>query len=63
MKEIETWVQAIGQYDNQDFEEALRTFDVIADTSKIIFNCGVIHATIGEHNKAVSASDKPGDFV
>ncbi|MCJ1449931.1 hypothetical protein MMC28_000259 [Mycoblastus sanguinarius] len=53
MKEIETWVQAIGQYDNQDFEEALRTFDVIADTSKIIFNCGVIHATIGEHNKAV----------
>lgn len=28
-------------------------FDNIADTSKILFNCGVIHATLGEHEKAV----------
>ena len=44
---------AEGQYDNQEFEEALRTFDKIADTSKILFNCGMIHATLGEHVKAV----------
>lgn len=53
-QEIETWVQALGHYDNNEFEESLKTFDNIADTSKILFNCGVIHATLGEHEKAVS---------
>lgn len=52
-QEIETWVAALGHYDNNEFEEALRIFDDIADTSKILFNCGVIHATLGEHEKAV----------
>ncbi|KAK3171886.1 hypothetical protein OEA41_003970 [Lepraria neglecta] len=52
-QEIETWVQAIGHYDNNEFEEALKVFDSISDTSKILFNCGVIHATLGEHDKAV----------
>jgi hypothetical protein len=46
-------VQALDAYDNQDFEESLRHFDLIADTSKILFNCGVIYATLGEHDKAV----------
>lgn len=55
-QEIETWVQALGHYDNNEFEESLKTFDSIADTSKILFNCGVIHATLGEHEKAVSGS-------
>ncbi|KAL9105944.1 MAG: hypothetical protein Q9227_008968 [Pyrenula ochraceoflavens] len=53
IQEIETWVQALGHYDNNEFEEALKVFDNIADTSKILFNCGVIHATLGEHEKAV----------
>lgn len=35
---------------------ALRYFDQIADTSKILFNCGVIYATLGEHDKAVCGS-------
>ncbi|CAG8300188.1 unnamed protein product [Penicillium salamii] len=52
-QEIETWVQALEAYENQEFEEALRCFDQIADTSKILFNCGVIYATLGEHGKAV----------
>ncbi|KAJ6108458.1 hypothetical protein N7523_009781 [Penicillium sp. IBT 18751x] len=52
-QEIETWVHALDAYDNQEFEEALRQFDQIADTSKILFNCGVIYATLGEHDKAV----------
>ncbi|KAL8774510.1 MAG: hypothetical protein Q9209_000883 [Squamulea sp. 1 TL-2023] len=51
-QEIETWVSALGHYDNNEFEEALKTFDGISDTSKILFNCGVIHATLGEHDKA-----------
>lgn len=46
-------MQALGQYDNNEFEESLKTFDGISDTSKILFNCGVIHATLGEHDKAV----------
>lgn len=53
VQEIETWVVAVQQYDNQEFEQALRTFDDIADTAKILFNSGVIHATLGQHAKAV----------
>lgn len=53
VQEIETWVQALAHYDNNEFDESLRVFDNIADTSKILFNCGVIHATLGEHEKAV----------
>lgn len=52
-QEIETWVAALGNYDNNEFEEALKEFEKVADTSKILFNMGVIHATLGEHEKAV----------
>jgi hypothetical protein len=52
-QEIETWVAALARYDNNEFDEALSEFDRIADTSKILFNMGVIHATLGEHEKAV----------
>jgi hypothetical protein len=55
VQEIETWVAALAHYDNNEFDEALKTFDTISDTSKILFNCGVIHATLGEHEKAVSS--------
>lgn len=55
-QEIETWVEALTYYDNNQFENSLRVFDNIADTSKILFNCGVIHATIGEHDRAVGGS-------
>jgi hypothetical protein len=54
-QEIETWVTALGAYDNNEFDQALSSFSEIADTSKILFNCGVIHATLGEHEKAVSS--------
>ena len=59
-QEIETWVAALAQYDNHEFEEALKTFDRISDTSKILFNCGMIHATLGQHAQAVSV---PKTFV
>ncbi|KAF1983651.1 hypothetical protein K402DRAFT_423521 [Aulographum hederae CBS 113979] len=52
-QEIETWVTALARYDNNEFDQALKSFESIADTSKILFNCGVIHATLGEHEKAV----------
>lgn len=45
---------ALAYYDNNDFDESLGAFDSIADTSKILFNCGVIHATLGNHAQAVS---------
>jgi tetratricopeptide (TPR) repeat protein len=47
-------VAALASYDNNEFDESLKVFDQISDTSKILFNCGVIHATLGEHEKAVS---------
>lgn len=52
-QEIETWVAALASYDNNEFDVALKVFETISDTSKILFNCGVIHATLGEHEKAV----------
>ncbi|SPO02896.1 related to NADPH oxidase cytosolic protein p67phox [Cephalotrichum gorgonifer] len=52
-QEIETWVTALARYDNNEFDEALGEFENISDTSKILFNMGVIHATLGEHEKAV----------
>ncbi|KAL4807252.1 hypothetical protein BDV18DRAFT_114735 [Aspergillus unguis] len=52
-QEIETWVQALDHFDNQEYDLALRSFAAIADTSKILFNCGVIYATLGEHERAV----------
>lgn len=55
-QEIETWVQALAHYDNLEFEDSLKAFDGISDTSKILFNCGVIHATLGHHVKAVSVT-------
>lgn len=50
---------ALTHYDNNEFDEALKEFDNISDTSKILFNCGVIHATLGEHEKAVSTHPYP----
>lgn len=47
---------ALAHYDNNEFDDALKEFDGISDTSKILFNCGVIHATLGEHEKAVRSS-------
>ncbi|KAF2398349.1 hypothetical protein EJ06DRAFT_538894 [Trichodelitschia bisporula] len=52
-QEIETWVEALAHYDNNEFDQAIIAFERIADTSKILFNCGVIFATLGEHEKAV----------
>lgn len=52
-QEIQTWVEALALYDKNEFEEAYKKFDPIMDTSKILFNCGVIQATLGEHEKAV----------
>ena len=53
VQEIETWVKALNHYDNKEFEEALKVFNNIPDTSKILFNCGVIYATLGWHDQAV----------
>lgn len=44
----------MARYDNNEFDDAIGEFDKIAETSKILFNMGVIHATLGEHEKAVS---------
>jgi len=44
----------LAHYDRNDFQRAFEAFQVIADTSKILFNCGVIHATLGRHTAAVS---------
>ena len=54
---------ALNHYDNNEFDEALAQFDQISDTSKILFNMGVIHATLGEHEKAVRFAPHPTNFA
>jgi len=51
--ELETWAAALKAYDNQEFEQALDLFSRIGDSSKILTNMGLIHATLGEHEQAV----------
>lgn len=52
-QEIETWAKALEAYDAQEFEKALEQFETIADSSKILFNIALIHATLGNHDIAV----------
>jgi hypothetical protein len=61
MQELETWVEALALYDNNEFEESVKSFEHIADTSKIWFNLGIIHATLGIHAKAVRRLPKSSD--
>ncbi|KAI0249234.1 hypothetical protein BJV78DRAFT_1129881 [Lactifluus subvellereus] len=51
--ELETWAAALKAYDEEDFEKSLELFSVIADSSKILTNMGLIYATLGEHEAAV----------
>ncbi|KAG6879171.1 hypothetical protein C0992_004704 [Termitomyces sp. T32_za158] len=51
--ELETWAAALKAYDEEDFEKSLNLFTRIADSSKILFNMGLIYATLGEHEAAV----------
>ena len=52
--ELETWVKALDAYDAQDFPTALSHFESIADSSKVLFNIGLIHATLANHRMAVA---------
>ncbi|KAI5843646.1 hypothetical protein BZA05DRAFT_422164 [Tricharina praecox] len=54
-QEIESWVEALEYYDNEQYENALEIFEQNADTSKIYFNIGMIHATLGQHERAVES--------
>ncbi|KAF3906514.1 hypothetical protein ABW20_dc0107184 [Dactylellina cionopaga] len=57
--EIETWVQALELCEPEDegvepdFVGALAKFESIGDSAKVLFNVGILQATLGEHEKAV----------
>lgn len=53
--EIETWASALDLYDKQDFASSLEEFEKVAESSKILFNIALIHATQGEHEIAVDS--------
>ncbi|GEM06286.1 neutrophil cytosolic factor 2 [Rhodotorula toruloides] len=56
-QELQIWDSALKAFDKQDYPGALQQFEAIADTSKILFNMGVIHATLGEHEGALARFD------
>jgi tetratricopeptide (TPR) repeat protein len=53
--ELETWSQALDAYDAADLATALKVFRTIAESSKVYFNIGLIHATLGDHKQAIQA--------
>ncbi|CAG8442833.1 9270_t:CDS:2 [Ambispora leptoticha] len=50
--ELEQWGAAVEAYDAQNYENALRLFETIAESAKFHFNMGLIYATLGEHEAA-----------
>ncbi|KAF9509768.1 hypothetical protein BS47DRAFT_1396612 [Hydnum rufescens UP504] len=54
-QELETHAAALAAYDRQDFQEAIKIFQTIANTSKIHTNIGLIYATLGKHEQAVDS--------
>lgn len=52
--ELERWVKALDAYDAKDLTAALAHFEQIADSSKVLFNIGLIHATLNNHRMAVA---------
>ncbi|KZO93930.1 hypothetical protein CALVIDRAFT_546511 [Calocera viscosa TUFC12733] len=52
-QELETWAAALKAYDEEDFESSLQKFEVIAESSKIQVNIGLIFATVGNHEQAI----------
>ena len=52
--ELERWAAALEAYDAGDMSLALDNFQIIADSSKVLFNIGLIHATQGQHEAAVA---------
>ncbi|EPS39184.1 hypothetical protein H072_7080 [Dactylellina haptotyla CBS 200.50] len=63
-QEIETWVQALElcEQEEPDYEGALAKFESIGDSAKILFNIGILQATLGEHEKAVQMYHKAIDI-
>ncbi|BFZ60386.1 hypothetical protein YB2330_001422 [Saitoella coloradoensis] len=57
-RELEIWVEGCVAYDKQDYDGAIAKFEQISESSRILFNIGIIHATRGEHEKAVVAFQK-----
>lgn len=53
--EIEIWVKALEAFEKKDYSEAILHFSKIADSSRIMFNVGMVHAAMGDHNAAIAA--------
>lgn len=51
--ELEIWTKALAAFDSRHYDDAISCFEQIRDTSKILFNIGVILATKGEHPNAI----------
>ncbi|KAK6528828.1 hypothetical protein TWF694_004062 [Orbilia ellipsospora] len=51
----EVWARALENYDKGNFKDALRSFMHCGPDAKTLFNMGLIHATLGEHDAAVQA--------
>ncbi|KAK6516640.1 hypothetical protein TWF506_006538 [Arthrobotrys conoides] len=63
-QEIETWVHALELCDLEepDHVGALAKFESIGDSAKVLFNIGILQATLGEHEKAVSVYHRAIDL-
>ncbi|KAJ7432099.1 hypothetical protein B0H11DRAFT_1761014 [Mycena galericulata] len=51
--EMLTWANALSAYDSGDFRGALRLFEPISDTSKILINMAFVSERLGERAQAI----------
>ncbi|GAA5980992.1 hypothetical protein JCM10908_003943 [Rhodotorula pacifica] len=52
--ELEVWISALEAFDAREYDSALRQFEKISYYSKVLFNTAVIHATRGQHERAIT---------
>lgn len=51
-------MKALASFDAGDYTQSLAQFAKIADSSRILFNVGLIHANMGQHQTAIVYYDQ-----
>ncbi|TKA52732.1 hypothetical protein B0A53_04185 [Rhodotorula sp. CCFEE 5036] len=52
--ELEVWLAALEAFDAHEYDSALARFEEIGYYSKVLFNTALIHATRGQHERAIA---------
>jgi hypothetical protein len=59
-EELPIWNAAIAAYEREDVQSALDLFERLQQSTKVLFNIGLIYATVGHHTVAVEKFEVAG---